>query len=284
MKTLTALTYIGSKSSLMPLINSIVPSRINTFVDVFGGSGVITLNHKPYPCEVYNDINGNLVNLFRVIRDEKDFKKLSSMLDLTLYSREEWQEARRVMGDTSEKDRIKRAWAVFVAFNQSVNGVVLTSDKMSKTTKRGGWAKSSYKGKNASFWAKVDNILRVHERLKSVQVENSHFRDILDFYDRPETLFYLDPPYVSETRAEEKAYQFELYDFEHKELVDLITSCKGKVILSGYDSPLYDRLKSWNRIDIPVTSGARADGVHVKRVEVLWYNYDLPRQKALFEI
>jgi len=273
----TLLTYIGSKGKLVETIKAIFPPHI-CYVEAFGGSGVILLNKPPSFVEVYNDYNNDLVNLFRVVREQKTFGELERVLNLTLYARNEWEEARKILGHPEITDPVQRAWAMFVAFNQSVNGAILQNDKMSKTPKRGGWAKSNKRGKNGSFWYKVNNLQKIHERLKSVQIEHKHFLDVIAFYDTPDTLFYLDPPYVSATRSEEKSYQYELYNFEHKELLEIITACQGKVILSGYDNELYrECLHNWNRIDFETMSGARGDGVHVERVETIWYNYELPK-------
>lgn len=254
------ITYFGSKSRLVKSIVKHFPPH-HTFVDAFGGSGAVLLGKKPAKVEVYNDINHQLAALFRVLADREKTRELVRRLELTPYSRQAFQEAKA--GLPAETDDVELARKMIVIQRQSHGGlgerwsysVADSSAGMSSTVRR--------------YRVGIERLKDIQHRLRRVQVENLHFRDLLPLYDRPETLFYLDPPYVPDTRINGE-YGHEMTVAEHEELVSLLLDLKGMAILSGYASEVYSPLEQagWQRVEIETlahTSGSRG-----KRTECLW--------------
>ncbi len=259
-KRITPIKYVGSKTGLSGNILSFIPPH-HTYVEVFGGSGVILFSKPLSPIEVYNDYNGDLVTLFRVIRDRR--AELFDLLQYTLYSREEWNTAVAMLRDRTYKDEMQRAWAVFTAYNQSVGGVV--------TDHRGGWGYGKTRCPAPDFTERLRNLDNMQFRLRNVLIENLDFREVIKKYDSPDTFFYLDPPYVKETRAEPSSYRAEMSELDHIDLVLLLKDLQGKMVLSGYDHPVYKPLDArYYKMVLPVKSSIRADGKRVGREEILW--------------
>lgn len=205
----------------------------------------VLINKEPSPIEVYNDIDSNLVNFFRVLRDEKKAKKLQELLLLTPYSREEFCYCRDSL---SEGDDVIRAWKFFVVAQQSFSGIV----------NRGGWSCTKTRPSVLTWVKKIERLEDIIYRLRNVEVENKDFRDIFKLYDTEDTFFYCDPPYILETRTGQAVYQYEMNLQDHKELVDILLNIKGSAILSGYKHEVYEplELNGWKRIDIQVVCSA----------------------------
>jgi DNA adenine methylase len=222
--------YVGSKCHMMKHLQPIfdeIPHRC--FVDVFGGAATVTLNKKPSPVEVLNDINGNLHTLYRVLRDPIQSEKLYEYLNCTLYSRDEWNYARDFLRGRESDDDLERARCTFLLYNASFAG---------KGTAYG-VQKTGPASLNAML-SKIDKILPVfHQRLKKVYIENSDFSGLFTRYDNPTTLFYLDPPYYSSTRTN-NIYSDEMNDADHERLLHCILDCEGSCVLSGYDNAMYN--------------------------------------------
>lgn len=212
------------------------------FVDVFGGSGTVLWNKSPSPVEVYNDLHSEVVNFFRVLREQPD--KLIEQLNLTPYSREEYKACLNCA-----EEPIDRARAFFVVARQVSRGLATTASE-------GRWCyvrSESRKGKSlvVSRWlGAIEYLEELVERIRYVTIENLDYKDILSRYDTPDTLFYLDPPYLPEVRPGGTAYKHEFNAANHEEMLDLITKLKGKVLLSGYENKLYsDKLVAWEKFE-----------------------------------
>jgi DNA adenine methylase len=255
-------TWFGSKSRHLHWLLPLFPPH-QVFVDVFGGSGSVLLGKKPSPVEVWNDRDERLVNLFRVLRDENLSAKLQQQLELTPYSRQEFQQCRDSEPST---DPVENARRFIVTCRQSHGGI------------GGNWSYS--KGSTAMgissavrrYLAGVDRLPEIVSRLRHVQVENLDWRDVLARYDGPDTLFYMDPPYVLQTRVRGN-YLCDFNDRDHQALIELLPAVSGKVMLSGYDSPLYTPLQTvgWNVVResvVATTSRTRAE-----RTECVWMNF-----------
>lgn len=307
-----------------------------TYVEVFGGGGHIILNKKRVPLEVYNDVNSGLISLFRTIRDKKTFTRFQELLQLTPYSREEFEYAKarwehslidnskemedlktrlengelteedfeplwaslnddrfkrmhykikarfaeleqlKSKGEITEEeyrtkwdeleeirieDQIERARMFYVLCMQSFSAGLESwkSDRTPGTGKINGALRRYLNGID-------ENLAWAVERFRTIQIENHSFEYIIDRYDSPDTLFYLDPPYIHSTRGkaddivkeddetqeefdarvvnnrEKSDYHHELTDDMHVQLVNQLLKVKGKFIMSGYDHPIYDRL------------------------------------------
>ena len=268
------------------MVNKLLPliPKHHTYVEVFGGAANLLLAKEPSAVEVYNDIDSGLVNFFRVIRDKDKFNRFYEQVMLIPYSREEFYYCRDTWRD--EEDDILRAVKWFVAARQNFSGQLGT-----------GWGynvmwSSKCMAKIVSDWfSSIELLPEVSERFLRVQIEHNDFRKILKAYDTEETFFYLDPPYVLETRKC-KAYEHEMSLKDHEDLVDLLLHIKGKAMLSGYDHELYKPLEEagWTKLVFEarclVAGRTRAtkyiyndSNKHkLKRKECVWLNYNVEAQ------
>jgi len=266
------ITYYGGKGYSWRRIIPHFPPH-HTYVEPFGGAANVLLNKPPSPVEVYNDIDSNLVTIFRVLRDRPD--ELRRALELTPYSREEYV---RCLGPLDGLDDVEKARRLIVRYRQVFGGT-------GQTATPGQWSYSvtfSCRGMSGvvSRWlSTIDAVLpAVVERFRRVQIENLPWQEIIRRYDTPETLFYCDPPYMPSTRNSHGEYAYEMTVEEHQELAEALHSVKGHVVLSGYASPEYDEwYRGWKRVEFDATLFARSDQTRSdqkrsrdKRTEVLW--------------
>lgn len=269
------ITWFGSKSRLVKKITSYFPNH-TTFVDVFGGSGAVLLGKKPSRVEVYNDINKKLVSLFRVLSDKNKSNELLKRLEYTPYSRSEFEFCRDNI--EVETDEVELARMMIVVQRQSHGGLAKT------------WSHcidASAVGCSASvrkFHAGIARIKDIHYRIRRVQVENLDWQELIEKYDRENTLFYLDPPYIHSTRVDGK-YEYELNDNDHSQIVLVLQNIKGKAILSGYDHPIYNPLveSGWTRIAIETIAYSSRYREKPNRIEYLWISPNCKERVLLDE-
>jgi len=196
---------------------------------------------------------------------------LIEKLAFTPFSREEFRRAYEMRGRTDIPD-VERARLFFVRAEQVRIGLAQTS-----TAGRWAWCKlTSRRGMSGavSRWLnKIDALWAVSERLRRVQIENRDAIEVILQYDSPETLFYLDPPYPHESRGDVHAYAYEMTERDHERLAEVLHSIQGKAAISGYRSPLTERLYGdWTRIDAPQ---AIIHSVKKPRIESVWINYNI---------
>jgi len=273
------LRWFGGKYYLAGKIAAIIDGVPHTtYVEPFGGAASVLLNKAPSPVEVWNDLDGRLVNFFKVLRDPVSRERLLNALTFTPFARAEFAECCR---EPEAGDPVESARQFFVLCQQSVSSGGSRGDLTP-----GSWAKSvgvSRRGmsQNASrWWGNIENLPVVADRLARVQIESLDALEVVRQYDRPATLHYLDPPYVHESRVHRQAYKHEMSDEQHIEMIDRILSLKGAVILSGYDNDVYrGRLDGWSRIEIPSKARSSTAGSTrgksappPDRTEVLWLN------------
>lgn len=256
------ITWLGSKSRLVKKITTYFPKH-TTFVDVFGGSAAILLGKKPSKVEVYNDINKKLVTLFNVLADRDKTTELIRRLEYTPYGRTEFDFCRDNINIVS--DDIEVARMLIVSQRQSHGGFAKSW---------GTCIDSQASGCSAvvrKFHAGIARLKEVHYRIRRVQIENLSWTEILKKYDRDNTLFYLDPPYIHSTRVDGD-YEHELTDAEHKKLVTTLLKISGKAILSGYYHKIYKPLEDsgWERIEIDTVAYCSSMQTKNKRTECLW--------------
>ncbi len=218
--------------------------------------------------ETYNDIDGEVVNFFGVLRKQEG--RLVKAIGLTPFSREEFAIACDVDPQLSQLERARR---FYVRARQVRTG-------LAQTASLGRWANcknTSRRGMSGviSRWlGGVEALPEIAERLLRVQIENRPAIDVIELYDAPGTLYYCDPPYVHNTRGDSKAYGYEMTDDEHRELASVLNKVKGKVALSNYDCDLMNELypsPHWCKTVGPNKTNHATKGI---RQEVLWTNYD----------
>lgn len=264
-KRMIAFGWYGGKFSHLDFILPNLPEDAVHFCDVFGGSAAVLINREPAPVETYNDLDSELVNFFEMLRDKSD--ELIRAISLTPFSREELFKALKA---TRRLSKLERARRFYIRARQTRTGLAQTSSE-------GRWAhcvltsRAGMAGAVSRWLGAVDGLPEIVQRLQRVQIENAPALEVIARYDTPQTLFYLDPPYVHESRGDSKAYGNELTDAEHRELAIVLQTVKGKAAISGYRTALYDQLyRDWNRIDAPVKICNSSKG---ERQESLWVNY-----------
>ena len=219
--------------------------------------------------EVANDILSTLTTLWEVLQDEELFVRFTRLCDATPFSEQQWEESEKRLRD---EDPVVRAHAFFVRNRQSRQGLMADFATLSRNRVR-----RKMNEQVSSWLTAIDGLPQIHERLKRVVILNRDALDVIHQQDSPNTLFYLDPPYVSSTRVAASAYQHEMSDQDHHQLVETILMCSGKVMLSGYPNPIYRRLESlgWSTFDFNVTKPSSSQTTKPKAIERIWANFDI---------
>lgn len=266
-KKLILFGWYGGKFSHLDWLLPLLP-KCHHYCEPFAGSAAVLLNRDPSAVETYNDLDGEVVNFFRVLRDSPE--ELARRIGLTPFAREEFAIACQLDPDATQLERARR---FYVRARQVRTG-------LAQTATLGRWAnckKTSRAGMSGvvSRWlGGVEALPGIAERLLRVQIENRPATDVIQLYDSAETFFYCDPPYVHATRGDAKAYRCEMNDRQHQELADVLSAVAGKVALSNYDCELLDRLYPRDRWHKFVCEPKTNHATKGKRTEVLWTNYD----------
>lgn len=257
--------YHGSKLRIAAKLVANLPPH-NAWVEAFCGSAAVTLAKRPAPIEIINDVNGEIINFFRQLRN--NWRTMKRVLLLTPYSREEFETAQAREPGLSDTERARR---FLVAAMMAING--------SFGSDAGGFSFSnsySRRGMEArvSRWnAAVNDLDRIVERLRSVRVERRDaIRLLADFRNRPASLIYLDPPYLAN---HVKGYDHEWPREKHVALLAELKKAKGMILISGYQSSLYEehltRARGWVRKTISTNTRGH-NGRDFVRTEVVWSN------------
>lgn len=251
------LKYPGAKWSIAPWVISYFPEH-HSYLEPFFGSGAVFFNKPKSRIETINDLDGDVVNLFECIR--RDPEKLAWELEYTPYSRQVYEMAYR---DIPE-DSIQRARWYFIRCNMG-HGFRVNGEKV-------GW-KNDVQGREYAYAVKAWNrlpeqVFEVASRLKEVQIDNRPACDLIRRFNYPKVLIYADPPYLLSTRHG-KQYKCEMSDADHEELLETLKLHTGPVLISGYESDLYNTLlKGWRKEYKTAYSQVMS-----KKTEVLWMNF-----------
>lgn len=260
--------YPGSKWSIARWIIDFFPEH-HSYLEPFFGSGAVLFSKPRSNIETVNDLDGNVVNLFEWIR--RDPEKLAHEIYWTPYARQVYEDAFAAVPE----DSLQKAVNFYIRLNMG-HGFRTSGEKV-------GW-KNDVQGRERAYaamdWVNLpDKIIQAAERLRGVQIENRLAVELIQKFNYPNVLIYLDPPYVLSTRCR-KQYRFEMDDKDHNDLLDVSLAHKGPLILSGYDNDLYnDRLKGWHREGTSCYSQAC-----IKTREILWMNFEPSRQMNLEDI
>jgi DNA adenine methylase len=229
---------VAGKHYLAPKIVALMPRHLHYVEPYFGGGAVLFARDPDDPrlawadtssgrgvSEVVNDVNGRLMNFWRVLRGRDTFAEFLRIIQTVPLSRAEWENAH---AHEYGADPVADAVAFFVDCQQSRAGMMTGFTSLTRTRTRRGM------NGNVSEWGSaVDGLAAVHARLSRVVVENLPALEVIRREDTPATLFYCDPPYLHDTRVSKDAYEFEMTDADHRELLKVLKGCKGKVMLSG---------------------------------------------------
>lgn len=264
-KRMIAFGWYGGKYSHLDFLTPLIPADATHFCDVFGGSAAVLLNVGPYPVESYNDIDSELVNFFTMLRDQGE--ELTKAIALTPFSREELMRACEPVEEVSSLERARR---FYVRARQTRTGLAQTSSK-------GRWAhcvltsRSGMSGAVSRWLGSVAGLPEIIDRLQQVQIENAPATEVIQRYDTEKTVFYVDPPYVHSACGDASAYGFEMTDEDHGELSQVLRGIRGRAVLSGYRTKLYDKLYAdWRRVEAPERI---CHSVRKLRQECAWMNF-----------
>lgn len=272
------LRYHGGKWMLGPWVSGHLPPH-RIYVEAFAGGASVLMRKPRSRGEVINDLDGQVVNLFRVLRDPCQARELERLLRLTPFARAELEASLLDSGDPIEQARrmVVRSYLGFSA----------ASGQPTRTPARTGFRATGHRREGSSAaqdWANYpDALAAMTARLRGVTIENRPALEVIAQQDTSETCFYLDPPYPHQSRARDyrQAYRYEMTDDDHRELAEVLHAVRGMVALSGYDCPLYLELfGDWERVD----RDTYADGAGA-RTECLWLNpaaVERARQGSLF--
>ncbi len=264
---LIAFGWYGGKYSHLDWLLPLLP-KTHHYCEPYGGSAAVLINREPSPVETYNDLDGEVVNFFRVLRDRRE--ELIEKIALTPFSLKEFKRAIEQKGNHVLSD-VEKARLFYVRARQARTGLAQAATPgrwaHCRLTSRAGMA-----GAVSRWLGSIDDLSLIAQRLLRVQIENQPAIEVIKRYDSPQTLFYCDPPYPHESRGDPHAYGFEMTDKDHKELAEVLHSVKGIVALSSYRCRLMDDLyRDWKRI---VASEKKCHSVKENRQEALWLNYD----------
>jgi DNA adenine methylase len=251
-------------------IVSLMPPHVHYVEPFVGGAAVLLAKDPDGFSETVNDLNGDLTNFLRVLQHPDDFGRFHRTVDAVNFSEDEWQDAREWLRQYPDADPVERAAWFFIFNRQSLAGRMKCFAPLTRNRTR------QRRNEQASAWrSAVEGLPAVHERLRWVAVLNRPALEVIRKEDDAHTLFYCDPPYLHQTRTARKVYgPLEMTEADHAELLAVLRTCKGKVMLSGYPSRLYDEeLPGWkcHTQDVPnQASGAKVKG---RETECLWCNF-----------
>lgn len=258
----TVLKYPGAKNRLADWICEFIPAHA-VYLEAYFGSGAVFFNKAPARIETINDLDKNVVNYFKVLREQPE--KLIEQLKLTPFSRDEYYDACDYSESDSDIEKARkfvvRCWQGFGCSNLYKNGFRSSQQKNSpETTKE---------------WRDIpERLIEANKRLLHAQIENLPAVELIKRYNTPDVFIYCDPPYLHGTRKN-YLYKHEMSDNQHEELLDLLSKHPGKVLLSGYDNDLYNAyLPGWNKVQKKTQAECG-----IQRTETLWMNYEASQQK-----
>jgi DNA adenine methylase len=275
------LKWWGGKHYLAKKIIDLMPRHLH-YVEPYAGGLAVLLEKDPFDqskywgekgyeqgiSEVVNDIHRELTNFWRVMQREDTFAVFQRQIDAMPFSQIEWEEAEVRHNPLTDLD-VEAAVAFFIRCRQSRAGGFKDFATLSRNRTR------RQMNEQVSAWQNcIDGLPAVSDRLRRVVILNQPALDVIRQQDGAATLFYLDPPYLHETRATTGNYQHEMMKDDHRDLLAVIKQCQGTVMLSGYPNPLYDEeLAGWRREDFQIDNKAAGGKEKRQMTESLWMNF-----------
>ena len=263
MITRPIMRYHGGKFRLASWIMSFFPEH-KAYVEPFGGAAGVLLQKERSYAEVYNDLDNEIVNVFRVLQDDQAKSKLIEKLKLTPYAREEFNLA-QTQSDCPIEQARRTLIRAYMGFGSAGACVQKTGFRIDS-------------GRNYAtafhIWSELFSYIDdFADRFKGVLIENRDACKVIENHDRADTLFFIDPPYLHQTRVMtgNRYYRHEMTDLDHEALIQKLNEVTGMVVLSGYESDLYkSNLSGW---EVHKTSSRIAANRGTKlRTEVVWLN------------
>lgn len=264
---LSPIQWYGGKGKVVKRLLNYVPPHEH-YVEVFGGGGSLLFAKQPcHGTETFNDIDSGLINFFRVLKDPVQFEVFRRLVSFTLYSREEFEQSKTIVDNC--KDNIHWAYHWYIIARMSISGIHGSSWGYSVST-------AHYSAPASRYASSIDRLPQICDRLRSVQIENKGFRDLIPRHIAPNTLIYCDPPYLPETRGVNTVYKHEMSREDHEGFLVFLLSYPQMVILSSYANSLYDKYLSpadWKRYTISTKHPGLIPGIGKPSPnELLWLN------------
>lgn len=271
------LRYVGSKWMIADWITQFFPEH-DCYVEPFAGSGAVFLRKPPSAIEVLNDLNSDLVNFYTVLRNQGP--DLIQAIELTPFSRKEYLQSYQPADNPLEQARrfYIRCWMSFGASEGRRTGF-----RYQRNVNRGTSVTRE--------WSRTEGLQFAAREFKSAIIESLPALEIIQRYDTPRTLFYVDPPYVKKSRSGgvgRNRYLHEMNDDDHCQLAAALQQIKGTAIVSGYASELYDKLfTGWKSFSKSTTTNCQGKAMEYiwlhPRIETLPAAYQRPQTKFMFE-
>lgn len=260
----TPITYYGGKQTLIKYLLPLIPQH-RMYCEPFFGGGAVFFAKRKSDVEVINDINGEVINFYRVIKTK--FSELQKEIQSTLHSRELYKKAMEIYKNPEKYSDVKRAWALWTATNQGFAGMI------------GSWGFGKDDSKEAALANKRDAFTKDYEqRLTKVQVESNNAIKVINRCDDKETFIYADPPYIGSDQGHYKGYT----ESDYRELLDTLAKVKGKFLLSSYPSKIltsYINKYKW-KVQKITKSVAVTKHTDKLKTEMIVMNYDPAKMKA----
>ena len=269
----TSIKTHGGKHYLAAWIAAKFPPHIHYVEPCAGGLSVLLAKDPEGVSEVVNDIDGLLTNFWRVLQGRESRRTFIETLSLIPFSEPEFDHAKSVCDSLADRRwtdaNVNAAVDFFILARQSLAGRQKDFAPLSRTRTRRGM------NEQASAWmTAIDGLEAVGERLRRVVILNRPALDVIQSEDAPSTLFYLDPPYLGETRTSKQVYRYEMTTDDHRRLLQTIGNVDGKVAISGYHSDLYDfALRGWNLHEYETPNHSSGGASKRTMTECLWTNY-----------
>ena len=260
----TPITYYGGKQTLLKYLLPLIPQH-RLYCEPFFGGGAVFFAKPKSDVEVINDINGEVINFFKVIKTK--FPELQKEIQSTLHSRELYKRAMEIYNNPKRYSDVKRAWALWTATNQGFAGMI------------GSWGFGKDDSKEASLAVKRDNFTKEYEnRLTRVQVENNNAIKVINRCDDKETFIYADPPYIGSDQGHYKGYT----ESDYKTLLDTLAKTKAKFLLSSYPSKILTAYINKYKWKVQKITKSVAVTKHTDKVktEMIVMNYDPAKSKS----
>jgi len=267
----------GGKHYLASRIVAMMPPHLTYCEPYAGGLSVLLAKNPEGVSEVVNDIDGDLMNFWECLADTKQFASFVRLVQAAPFSEVVWNGCARNNPDTNlpaglpDNEYVDCALRFFVRCRQSLAGRGKSFAPISTTRTRRGMNEQV-----AAWLTAVDGLPAVHERLRRVAILSRPALDVIRQLDGPDTLFYLDPPYLSSTRTSPDVYRHEMSGMDHEELLVALHFIKGKFLLSGYNNTLYEsaaHLYNWHRTDFDMPNNAAGGATKRRMTECVWTNF-----------
>jgi len=273
------LKWHGGKHYLARQIVELLPPHTH-YVEPYAGGLAVLLAKSANGSEVVNDLHRDLTLFWRVLQDEALFRRFRRRVHAVPFSEVEWQEARDALENQPTRETsemmVERATRFFIFCRQSLAGRCQSFSAISRNRVRRGM------NEQASAWlSAVAGLEAVHQRLQRVVILHRPALEVIRSEDAPTTLFYLDPPYLPDTKTSKAFGPLEMTREQHGELLDTLVGLRGKVVISGYPSKLYDdKLRRWQRFSFRVPNHAASGSMKRDMTEVVWCNFDAPADQV----